>query len=159
MFALPLLCGALRATAQMTRTRERRRVALIYGGVAADTDAFEKNFFAAMARLGWVSDKNLTAERAFADLDRSRLAGLAQGLIRKRVDVIVAIGQSAPVVVARNTRTIPVVFVGTFWPLEQGLIDSYPRPGRNVTGIAGSRGIEATTKRLDFLRQIVPSAT
>jgi len=153
------MCGALRAGAQTSRPSAHRRIAFLYGGIPADTENLEKNFFAAMSRLGWVRDKNVVVERAFADRDSARLASLAEELIRKHVEVILAVGQSAPTAVARATQTIPVVFVNSFWPLERGLIDSYGRPGRNVTGIAASNGIEATTKRLDFLRQVVPSAT
>jgi putative ABC transport system substrate-binding protein len=49
--------------------------------------------------------------------------------------------------------------VNTLLPLERGLIDSYARPGRNVTGVALYKDLEVTTKRLDFLKQIVPFAT
>jgi putative ABC transport system substrate-binding protein len=112
-----------------------------------------------MSRLGWVRDKSLAVERAFADRDGARLARLVDELIRKHVEVVLAVGQSAPTAVARATRAIPIVFMESLWPLERGLIDSYARPGRNVTGIAASIGVEATTKRLDFLREVVPSAT
>ena len=44
------------------------------------------------------------------------------------------------------------------WPVEQGLIDTFARPGHNVTGIASYTGIEVTNKRLEFLREIVPAA-
>ena len=159
MLALPLLCGALRARAQTSRPSAQRRIAFLYGGTSADTEGLEKDFLAAMSRLGWVRDKNFAVERAFADRDAARLARLVEELIRMHVEVVLALGQSAPTAVARATRTVPIVFVGNFLPLEQGLIDSYARPGRNVTGIAGSIGIEATTKRLDFLREVVPAAT
>ena len=159
LLTLPLLCGALRAGAQTSRPSALRRIAFLYGGTSLDTEDVEKTFLAAMSRLGWVRDKNLAVERAFADRDNARLATLAEELIRKRVEVIVALGNRAPTAVARATRTVPIVFVGLFWPLERGLIDSYARPGRNVTGVAGSTGIEATTKRLDYLKQVVPSAT
>ena len=159
LLALPLLCSALHAGAQTSRPSALRRIAFLYGRTSADTEDVEKTFLAAMRQLGWVPDKNIAVERAFADGDNTRLARLAEELIRKRVEVIVALGNRAPTAVARSTRTVPIVFVGLFWPLERGLIDSYARPGRNVTGIAGSSGIEATTKRLDYLRQVVPSAT
>ena len=44
------------------------------------------------------------------------------------------------------------------WPIEQGLIDSFARPGRNATGVASYAGIEITTKRLEYLRQIALEA-
>lgn len=39
-----------------------------------------------------------------------------------------------------------------------GFIDTYGRPGRNVTGQTYSTGIEVYTKRLQFLREIAPAA-
>ena len=159
LLALPLLCGAVRVSAQTSRPSGQRRIALLNDDTSAELEDVEKTFLPAMSRLGWVRDKNIAVERAFADGDSARLARLVEELIRKRVEVIVARGNNAPLAVARATRTVPIVFVGTFWPLERGLIDSYARPGRNVTGVAGSTGIEAMTKRIDYLRQVAPSAT
>jgi putative ABC transport system substrate-binding protein len=79
-------------------------------------------------------------------------------LIRRRVEVILAIGQTQPVTAARATRAIPIVFFDDFFPLEQGLIESYARPERNVTGVAGSLAFEVSLKRVEFLREVVPSA-
>ena len=63
---------------------------------------------------------------------------------------------------ARATQTIPIVFRDIIWPVELGLVDSYARPGRNVTRLAlapeppGLRLI--TAKRLAFLREVLPNA-
>ena len=111
-----------------------------------------------MSKLGWIVGDNVVVERASADWKEERLAGIAEELIRKRVEVILTYGQIAPVVAARATRTIPIVFWAVNWPVEQGLIDSFARPGRNVTGVASYSGIEITHKRLEFLRAIAPAA-
>jgi len=50
------------------------------------------------------------------------------------------------------------MFFALAWPVQQGLIDSFARPGGNVTGVALYAGIEVTHKRLDFLRAIAPAA-
>ena len=112
----------------------------------------------ALKARGWIEGENLIVERAYADLDVERLAGLADGLVRKGVDVIVAIGPEAALAAARATRSIPIVFFGVVWPVEQGLIDSFARPGRNVTGIAFYTGVEVSNKRLEVLREIAPGA-
>ena len=111
-----------------------------------------------MSKLGWIVGDNVVVERASADGKEERLAGLAEELIRKQVEVILTYGQVAPVVAARATRTIPIVFFAVAWPVEQGLIDSFARPGGNVTGVALYTGIEVTYKRLEFLRAIAPAA-
>jgi putative ABC transport system substrate-binding protein len=110
-----------------------------------------------LKELGWVEGKNLTVVRAYADRKRDRLAALAEELVRERVEVIWTEGSPAPVA-ARATRTIPIVFYGAAWPVEMGLIDSFARPGRNVTGVSFYTGIEVSAKRLEFLREIAPDA-
>jgi len=50
------------------------------------------------------------------------------------------------------------VFWGVAYPIEQGLVDSYGRPGRNVTGIAFVTGPELSGKVLEYLKEIAPAA-
>jgi putative tryptophan/tyrosine transport system substrate-binding protein len=109
--------------------------------------------------LGWIDGHNLVIEAAFADFKTERLLALAGELVRKRVDVIWASGADAAVAAARATKSIPVVFVGVPWPVETGLIDSFARPGRNLTGVSTYTGSEVSTKRLEFLKEIAPNAT
>ena len=109
--------------------------------------------------LGWIEKQNLVIEGAFADYEVDRLPALAEELVRKRVDVIWVSSGEAAVAAARATKTIPIVFIGASWPVETGLIDSFSRPGRNVTGVSTYTGIEVSTKRLDFLKEIAPKVT
>ena len=116
-------------------------------------------FHAKLKALGWIEGQNLVIESAFADYKADRLPELAAELLRKRVDAIWAYQPEAAIAAARATKTIPIVFVGVSWPVEQGLIESFARPGRNTTGVSSYTGIEVSTKRLEFLKAIVPSAT
>ncbi len=111
-----------------------------------------------MRKRGWIEGENVVWERAFADLQVERLAGLAAELVRKGVEVIITNGPETTIAAARATKTVPIVFLNVIWPVEQGLIDSFARPGRNVTGIAFYTGVEVTNKRLEFLREIAPAA-
>jgi putative tryptophan/tyrosine transport system substrate-binding protein len=108
---------------------------------------------------GWDEGRNLRIERAYAGLQAAQLDVLAATLIRKGVEVIVANGPEATLAAARATRTIPIVAFNLVWPEEQGLIRSFARPGRNVTGVALYPGIEASLKRMEIMRELVPSAT
>jgi len=159
LLALPLLCSPLFARAQKSQKAAQRRLGILYAGSSDDITAQLDAFVAEMGRRGWFDNENIVINTAFAKYDAARLTPLVEDLVRNRTEIIVTFGQAAPVAAARATATIPIVFVDNTWPLERGLIDSYARPGRNATGIALSTGIEATTKRLDFLREIVPSAT
>jgi putative ABC transport system substrate-binding protein len=120
---------------------------------------WEPKLWRAMAERGWILGKNVAVERAFANAKLELLPQLAEELVRKRVDVIcVADDQDAMVAAARATRTIPIVVFDAFDPVEQGLIESFARPGRNVTGVALTAGADLAVKRLQYLRAIAPAA-
>lgn len=144
--------------AQARKSGAPRRIGMLQLGARSETLEDERAFWKAMAGIGWNVDGSVVVERGYADGDRARLAALAAELVRKRVDLILTFGQAAPVAAARASQAIPIVFFGALWPKEQGLIDSFDRPARNATGIASYTGIEVTTKRLEFLREIVPAA-
>jgi len=124
-----------------------------------DTLDWEPDVWELMAQRGWVVGQNVVVERAYADTKADRLPRLAKELVRKRVDLILCVGdQEAMVAAARATQTIPIVVFEVFDPVEQGLVESLARPGRNVTGISLVRGPDLAMKRLQYLRTIVPSA-
>jgi putative ABC transport system substrate-binding protein len=106
-------------------------------------------------RLGWHKE-NLVVVRPEDSSGESALAAMAEELVRKRVDVIWAIGPEAAVAAARATRTIPIVFWGVAHPVEQGLIASFAQPGGNVTGVAFFAGTGLFGKVLEVFREIAP---
>jgi putative ABC transport system substrate-binding protein len=53
------------------------------------------------------------------------------------------------------TKTIPIVFVGTSDPVADGLVDSLPRPGANITGITTVAAL-LSGKRLELLKETDP---
>ncbi|MEX2198679.1 MAG: ABC transporter substrate-binding protein [Burkholderiales bacterium] len=113
---------------------------------------------AKLKSLGWTYGENLRIEGAFSSGDTDRLPALAEGLVKKGVDVIWAISPPAAVAAARATRTIPVVFVRVVWPLELGLGRSLTRPGGNVTGVASIADPEVLVKPVFYLLEVVPGA-
>lgn len=157
--ALTLLCASPYVCARSPGAGQVKRIAILGGESASEMVGFESPFLAAMRDKGWNVSENLVVERAYADGIAGRLPELARGLVRDGCDVIVTGGAQTTLAAARATRTIPIVFGGALWPVEQGLIDSLGRPGRNVTGHAFYAGMEYSTKRVQFLREIAPSAT
>lgn len=107
----------------------------------------------ALKGLGWIEGKNVVVERSFAEGNPDRLPALAAELVRRQVDVIYSHGPDATVAAALATKTIPIVFFGPAFPVEQGLVDSLARPGRNVTGVAWNA---AYVKQIEFVKQILP---
>jgi len=113
-------------------------------------------FFGELRRLGYVEGQNLIVERYSAEGDHERYAELAREIVSRNPDLIVT--GTNPVVIAFRAATsaIPVVAF-MLGPLKAGLARSLARPGGNLTGITLDAGIEIWGKRLELLREAVPS--
>ena len=86
----------------------------------------------------------------------ARLPALAAELLELKVDVIVTGGTPSTMAASNATRDIPIVFLNVGDPVGSGFAASLARPGRNITGLTGL-GPELYAKRLDMLRQILPT--
>ena len=113
-------------------------------------------FFGELRRLGYVEGKNLIIERYSAEGHHERYAPLAREIVTRNPDVIVT--GTNPVVTAFKaaTSTIPIVAF-MLDPLRAKLVTSLGRPGGNLTGITLDAGIEIWGKRLQILKQAIPS--
>src|SRR3989442_1070943 len=113
-------------------------------------------FFGELRRLGYVEGGNLIIERYSAEGHHERYADLAREIVSRNPDVIVT--GTNPVVIAFNaaTRTIPVVAF-MLDPLKAGLVTSLARPGGNLTGITLDPGVDIWGKRLQMLKEAIPS--
>jgi putative ABC transport system substrate-binding protein len=113
-------------------------------------------FFAELRRLGYIEGENLIIERYSAEGHHERYADLAREIVTRNPDLIVT--GTNPVVIAFKaaTSTIPVVAF-MLDPLKAGLVTSLARPGGNLTGITLDAGIEIWGKRLQMLKEAIPS--
>jgi len=113
-------------------------------------------FSARLAELGYLEGKNLKLELRFAEGDTERLPGLAAELVRLRPSLIVTFGSIATGAAKRATATIPIVMAASLDPVGEGLVQSLPRPGGNVTGVAGISDTELIAKRLQLAKELIP---
>jgi putative ABC transport system substrate-binding protein len=82
---------------------------------------------------------------------------MAADLLARKVDVIVALGWAAATAAKQATTSVPVVVVNAGDVVEAGLVSSLAHPGGNVTGVNDPAAV-LSAKRLEFLKELVPSA-
>jgi putative ABC transport system substrate-binding protein len=114
-------------------------------------------FFEELRRLGNVEGQNLAVERYSGEGRPERLADLAREVVSRNPDLIAAIGPLITLAVSAATSTIPIVVTGTH--PSSGVVPSLARPGGNMTGARVELGYEIWGKRLQILKEAVPSAS
>jgi putative ABC transport system substrate-binding protein len=132
----------------------------ILSAVNPRTTTFTEAMVQRLRELGYVEGQNLVIEFKSAEGDMTRLSALAAELVRLNVDIIVAPGPEAVLQAAKKaTATVPIVIIAVdFDPIARGYIASLAKPGGNITGVV-LRQIELTSKRLQFLKEALPTAT
>jgi len=158
---LAAAAGAFACTAR-SRAAERADPVIGYlfaGSRRPDQDNSTDAYWKGLAELGYVKGQNVEVEYRAADNDLSRLPELAQDLVRRQVSVIYVPATGPALFAAKAaTTTIPIIFVNSGDPIRMGYVTSLNRPGGNVTGVTDF-GDELSAKRLELLKQLVPSAS
>ena len=130
------------------------RIAILSPGSSEARSVFTA-FRTQMRELGYQEGRDVALEFSFAK-GSERLAALAQDIVRKGVDIVLADGRLAAQAMLAASHTVPVVAVAGE-PVLNGLAASLSRPGGNVTGVA-TMAAELGPKQLEFLHEILPSA-
>jgi putative tryptophan/tyrosine transport system substrate-binding protein len=132
--------------------RRVRRVGVLMPYDDPLAKALVSAFIQALAGLGWTDGRNVRMDLRYGD-DINRMRALAQELVGLQPDIILAASTPVTAAVQRETRTIPIVFVGD--PVASGVVARLDRPSRNITGFVN---FEATLggKWLELLSEIAP---
>lgn len=152
------MCGVLLATplASFAQARSKFRSVGCLSLWSADP-RFQKSVSAALQAVGYEEGRNLVIEWRWADGKPENLAALAENLVNRRVDVIVAPLDDEIFAAKRATRSIPIVMVFASAPVEMGIVASLRRPGGNVTGTTWYSP-ETAQKMLQILNEAQASA-
>jgi putative ABC transport system substrate-binding protein len=110
---------------------------------------------AGLRELGYIEGKNIAMEFRWADGDYERLPGLAEELVRAKVDVLVSYSTPGAMAAKNATRTIPIVLASVGDPVATGVVSSLARPGGNITGLSMFTPDEMA-KRLELLKDAFP---
>jgi len=109
-----------------------------------------------LKQYGYEDGRNIRVEVRTPLGRLDRVPDLAQELVRLPADVIVVVNEVALRAVQQATSAIPIVMIGwTGDPVALGVIESYRRPGGNVTGFF-SMPSELVGKRLEILKEALP---
>ncbi len=153
VFALGLLAAPLAAEAQQTGNMSR------IGLLGTATPSLMSTWVAALREglreRGYVEGQNIAIEYRWGEGKPERFPGLAAELVGLKVDIIVTSGPHAIRAAQRATSTIPIVMAIVDDPVEQGFIQSFARPGGNLTGLS-FQDSELETRRLQLLREAIP---
>jgi ABC-type uncharacterized transport system substrate-binding protein len=108
--------------------------------------------------LGYVEGRDLTIELRSAAGDLTRLAHLAQELVRLPVDVIMTPAPGIDAAMAATT-TIPIVMLTSNDPVGWRQVQSAARPGGNVTGMTIAFDLDRVAKQLQLLKEASPTVS
>jgi putative ABC transport system substrate-binding protein len=113
----------------------------------------------AFSELGYVDGQNIAFEPRYAEGSYDRLPDFAAELVDLNVDVILAAGDSAAVLAAKQATTkIPIVMMALADTVQLGFVASLARPGGNITGLSFPLAAMAG-KQLELLKKAIPQAS
>ena len=158
-----LVSGAAVAWPLALRAQQKpRRIAFVHSGIPADHltenagPFWVRRFFETLRGLGDVEGDNLVVERFSAEGRSDRFAVLAAEVVSRNPDVIVSNLNDLVKAFMAATTTVPIVVI-TGDPIAGGLVTNLAHPGGNVTGVSINAGIEIEAKRLQILKEAIPS--
>jgi putative ABC transport system substrate-binding protein len=108
-----------------------------------------------LEHLGWTEGRNIRIDYRFAPAGPDQAQRGAKELVALRPDILVGNSTPATTALLRETRTVPIVFVGVSDPVGSGFVASIARPGGNTTGFTNFEP-SLIGKWLELLKQIAP---
>lgn len=136
-----------------------RRIGLIAILARKELEDMVQAFESGMREHGWVNGKNLAIEYRFAEGKRDRIPALAREL--QKLDVELIVTSTNPVTVAARDATVglPIVAAIATDVISARFAASLARPGGRITGVTWDVGADVYAKRLELLKEAVPSVS
>ena len=105
--------------------------------------------------FGWMAGRNIRTDYRWVtgDIDRARMA---KEIVEQKPDVIVVETTVGVEALARESRTIPTIFVNVSDPIGSGFVANLAHPGGNVTGFMSNEPILGG-KWPELLKEIAPA--
>jgi putative ABC transport system substrate-binding protein len=153
--ALGSLLFSLGAIAESQQPPKAARVGYVSSTATASSDGSFAALRQGLHDLGHIEGKNIFYEHRAAQGKPDRIPGLVAELVQLKVDVLFCPNLPAIHAAKETTKTIPIVMVSNVDPVELGIVESFARPGGNITGLT-LQSLELSGKRLELLKEIFP---
>lgn len=150
-----LALGAAPLAARAQLTAKPARIAWLGLGSPEYAGLGQNALKQGLRELGYLESKDFVLVSRLALGKAERLPDLAKELVALHPDVIMVSTSGTTRAAQQATTTIPIVFVGTGDPVENGFVKSLAHPGGNITGLSAVTA-ELTPKMLELLLSVVP---
>jgi len=151
------LCAALAIVAAAAGAQvPPPRVVWVSPTASSQSGPFFEELRRGLRDVGQVEGRSLQLDSAWGDGTPQGGAKLMAEIVASAPRIIVTQGSMGPAAM-KATAVIPVVFGYSGDPIEAGMVDSLPRPGRNLTGISYMT-LELVGKRMEMLKELLPKA-
>ena len=151
-FSVVVVCALLGHQTHAQESKRSDRVAIVYHSISPAVVGVREG----LKKLGHREGSTLVLEM-ITDKELDKLTNPSVAFRERRIDVIVAIGNTITARLRELVKDIPIVFAPASWPLESGFVKSLARPGTNLTGVSYEPDSAAQGKQLEVFREVVPS--
>jgi putative ABC transport system substrate-binding protein len=115
-------------------------------------------FRSQLEKAGWKIGSNLQIDFQWGTGDVDWVRTATARALQSSPQVLLANGDAAAFAAQGLSKTTPVIFIGSADPVGDGLVQSFARPGGNITGF-GVMEPTLGAKLLGLLKQIAPNTT
>jgi putative tryptophan/tyrosine transport system substrate-binding protein len=133
------------------------RIGQVLGGTQQSVGHLAAALEKQLGNLGYVQGKNLLLINRFSVPQPNEMENAIRDILPS-IELLVAWGTIGGVAAKKLAHTIPVVFMSVGAPVSIGLVESLSHPGGNITGISFEAAEETYAKRLQILKEIIPTA-
>jgi len=114
-------------------------------------------FRAGLSELGYVEGRDLVIDAWWGEGSRDQVEKLVPDILRAQPDVVLASGGLTLGALVRAGVKLPIVFSVSADPVEAKFVQSFARPGGQMTGVSLFT-LALVGKRLEVLKEILPGA-
>jgi putative ABC transport system substrate-binding protein len=127
-----------------------------YVGTGGLGDQLLEAFTQKLHALGYVAGKSIIVNRSIVPPEAKTIE-IAITKLLPEIDILVIWGTLGGAVAKRVSQGIPTVFLSVGAPVDIGLVQSLSHPGGNMTGVSFEAATDTYAKRLQMLKEVVPT--